>query len=82
MGRVSMGVRSIDLSEGDQVISLGIVEEGMRVLAITSLGYGKQDGCGGLPRTVPRRQGHHGHAFDGEDGPYSRRSIWCARVWI
>ncbi|MDR1570237.1 MAG: DNA gyrase subunit A [Oscillospiraceae bacterium] len=42
MGRASMGVRGIELSPGDAVISLGVVSENAHVLAITSLGYGKR----------------------------------------
>ncbi len=42
MGRVSMGVRSIDLFENDSVISLSVVEEDALVLSITSEGYGKR----------------------------------------
>lgn len=42
MGRASMGVRSIDLTEGDEVISLSKVEEGALVLSITAHGYGKR----------------------------------------
>lgn len=42
MGRASMGVRSIDLSEGDGVIGLSKVEEGALVLGITTAGYGKR----------------------------------------
>lgn len=41
MGRVSMGVRSIDLAENDSVISLSILEKGAHVLSITTEGYGK-----------------------------------------
>jgi len=41
MGRASMGVRGIDLADGDEVISLSVVHEDARVLSITSLGYGK-----------------------------------------
>ena len=42
MGRNSMGVRSIDLAEGDEVISVAKIEEGKKVLAITQNGYGKR----------------------------------------
>ncbi len=42
MGRNSMGVRSIDLAQGDEVIDIARVEEGKHVLAITQNGYGKR----------------------------------------
>ena len=41
MGRASMGVRGIDLGDGDTVISLGVITDSSRVLAITDMGYGK-----------------------------------------
>lgn len=37
-----MGVKSIDLAENDEVISVARVEEGKQVLAITQNGYGKR----------------------------------------
>ena len=42
MGRVSQGVRSIKLEEGDYVIDLAAVEEGGQVLCISENGYGKR----------------------------------------
>ncbi len=42
MGRISMGVRSISLEEGDEVISLAVIEENALVLSITENGYGKR----------------------------------------
>ena len=42
MGRSAMGVRSIDLDEGDEVIDVAFVEEGAQVLSITENGYGKR----------------------------------------
>jgi len=42
MGRNSMGVRSIDLADGDEVISVAKIVEGKKVLAITQNGYGKR----------------------------------------
>ena len=42
MGRSSMGVKSISLAEGDEVIDMAPVEEGAHVLAITQNGYGKR----------------------------------------
>ena len=42
MGRNSMGVKSFDLSENDEVISVARIEEDKQVLAITQKGYGKR----------------------------------------
>ncbi|MDR0897788.1 MAG: DNA gyrase subunit A, partial [Oscillospiraceae bacterium] len=42
MGRASMGVRSIDLADDDEVIDLSTVAEGAHVLSITTEGYGKR----------------------------------------
>ena len=42
MGRVSMGVKSMDLDEGDVVVGLAVYEEGAQVLSITENGYGKR----------------------------------------
>jgi len=55
MGRASMGVKSMKLSEDDIVIDMAPIEEGATVLAITEGGYGK--------RTSPdeyREQGRNG----------------------
>ncbi|MDR2505153.1 MAG: DNA gyrase subunit A [Oscillospiraceae bacterium] len=41
MGRASMGVRGIDLADDDRVITLSVVSPDDKILAITSLGYGK-----------------------------------------
>ena len=42
MGRNAMGVKSIELDDGDAVVAMSIVEEGALVLSITELGYGKR----------------------------------------
>jgi DNA gyrase subunit A len=46
MGRATMGVKAIDLSEGDHVVGMGIYNPGDqvsdRVLTVCELGYGKQ----------------------------------------
>ena len=42
MGRVSMGVKSVDLAEGDEVVGLAVYEEGAHVLSVTENGYGKR----------------------------------------
>ena len=42
MGRNAMGVKSIELDDGDSVVAMSIVEEGALVLSITELGYGKR----------------------------------------
>lgn len=41
-GRGSMGVRSMRLDEGDEIISLASIEEGAQVLVVTENGYGKR----------------------------------------
>ncbi|MDI9520583.1 MAG: DNA gyrase subunit A [Bacillota bacterium] len=41
-GRTSMGVRSMRLDEGDEVISLASIEEGAQVLVVSENGYGKR----------------------------------------
>ncbi len=42
MGRASMGVRSMQLDEGDTVISMAVIEDKAQVLGITANGYGKR----------------------------------------
>jgi DNA gyrase subunit A len=42
MGRASMGVRSMQLDEGDTVISMAVIEDDAQVLGITANGYGKR----------------------------------------
>ena len=41
-GRVTAGVRGIDLEEGDQVTAAEVVLEGAALLTVTERGYGKQ----------------------------------------
>ena len=41
IGRSAMGVKSIELAEGDEVVDMCPVFPGMKVLSITELGYGK-----------------------------------------
>ena len=42
MGRVSMGVKSMDLAQDDEVVGLAVYEEGAHVLSVTENGYGKR----------------------------------------
>ncbi len=43
MGRATLGVKAIDLSEGDHVVGLGVTSEGEpQVLAVCEKGYGKR----------------------------------------
>ncbi len=42
MGRASMGVKCVDLAEGDSVIDAAVLWEGAMVLSITANGYGKR----------------------------------------
>lgn len=46
LGRVSRGVRGIDLKDGDEVVDLEVLpaEEGLHLLTTTTLGYGKRTG--------------------------------------
>ncbi|MDO4548491.1 MAG: DNA gyrase subunit A [Clostridia bacterium] len=41
-GRTSMGVRSIDLAPGDEVVDVSILEEGAQVFSLTEYGFGKR----------------------------------------
>ncbi len=41
IGRAAMGVKSIELNRGDEVVDMCPVFEGMKVLSITENGYGK-----------------------------------------
>jgi DNA gyrase subunit A len=42
MGRTAYGVRGMQLREGDEVVAMGVVEEGCTVLTICERGYGKR----------------------------------------
>jgi DNA gyrase subunit A len=47
MGRSTVGVRAIDLSEGDSVVGMGVTSDGEpRVLAVCEKGYGKRTQLG------------------------------------
>jgi DNA gyrase subunit A len=47
MGRATVGVRAIDLSEGDSVVGLGVTSDGEpQVLAVCEKGYGKRTPLG------------------------------------
>lgn len=61
MGRNSMGVKSFDLAENDEVISVARIEEGKQVLAITQNGYGKRTDVSEFRVQSRGGQGHHGH---------------------
>lgn len=41
MGRDTQGVKSMDLAEGDAVIDMAVVKEGLKVITMTENGYGK-----------------------------------------
>ena len=41
IGRAAMGVKSMELNKGDEVVDMCPVFEGMKVLSITENGYGK-----------------------------------------
>ena len=42
MGRTAMGVKGITLSEGDEVVSMSLCEEGTDVLVVSENGFGKR----------------------------------------
>ena len=42
MGRTAMGVRGINLSAGDSVVGMDIIEEGAYLLVVSENGYGKR----------------------------------------
>ncbi|MEC9489148.1 MAG: DNA gyrase subunit A [Halanaerobium sp.] len=42
MGRTAQGVKSIELDEGDQVIGMGVAQEGNDLLVVSEQGYGKR----------------------------------------
>ena len=42
LGRTARGVKAITLREGDEVVGMGIVEEGKNILTVTETGYGRQ----------------------------------------
>lgn len=54
-GRGSMGVKAINLSEGDELISMDVVREGETLFTITSQGYGKRTDLSEYP--LQRRGG-------------------------
>jgi DNA gyrase subunit A len=58
MGRATVGVKAIDLSEGDEVVGLGITSDGEpQVLAVCEKGYGKRTP---LPEFRPQNRGGKG----------------------
>lgn len=46
MGRVSQGVRAMDLKDGDCLVDMLVVDPGSKVLTVTSNGYGKRSELG------------------------------------
>ena len=42
MGRDAVGVRGMNLSEGDYIVGAGVAEEGTQLLAVTERGFGKR----------------------------------------
>lgn len=41
MGRTARGVKAITLREGDEVVGMGIIEAGKKILTVTETGYGR-----------------------------------------
>ena len=42
MGRVSQGVKGINIGEGERVIGMEIIDDNVEILSITENGYGKR----------------------------------------
>src|SRR5262249_16790402 len=51
MGRATYGVRGMTLDEGDQLVSVDLVEAGASLLAVAEKGYGKRTGMDEYRRT-------------------------------
>ena len=51
MGRATYGVRGMTLDEGDQLVSIDLVEAGASLLAVAEKGYGKRTGMDEYRRT-------------------------------
>jgi DNA gyrase/topoisomerase IV subunit A len=73
-GRATMGVKGIELDEGDRVVGLVVSSpERSRVLAVCERGFGKQTPLGGVPPPEPRRQGRHPDRRERAQRPRRRR---------
>ena len=72
IGRAAMGVRSIDLAEGDQVVDMSLVEEDGDMLAITENGYGKRTSVEEYRVQSRAGKGHQGHESHRKDRPAGR----------
>ncbi len=44
MGRVSQGVKGIEIEETEKIVSMELIDDSMEVLSVTELGYGKRSG--------------------------------------
>jgi DNA gyrase subunit A len=42
MGRVSQGVRGINIGDDEKVIGMEIIDDGVEILSVTEKGYGKR----------------------------------------
>ena len=56
-GRVSMGVRGINLLDGDEVVGMQICTQGDYLLVVSEKRHGQTDADGRVYRTAPWRQG-------------------------
>lgn len=65
-GRGSMGVKAINLSEGDELISMDVVREGETLFTITTQGYGKRTDLSEYP--LQRRGGKGVKNIDARKG--------------
>ena len=50
MGRAAVGVKGIELQEGDEVVSMEVLEEGAAILTVTEKGFGKRTALEEYPR--------------------------------
>ena len=63
MGRSAMGVKSMELDPGDEIVSMSVVHEGTQVLTVSETATASAPPVEEY-RAEPRRQGHQGHAAD------------------
>ncbi|MBR2780018.1 MAG: DNA gyrase subunit A [Eubacteriaceae bacterium] len=71
MGRVSMGVKSIRLSEGDSCVGMDIAAEGKHILTVTENGYGKLTKTSLYPLQGRAGKGVQNYKFNSRTGKVS-----------
>ena len=67
IGRAAMGVKSMELDEGDEVVDMSVVEDGAQVLSITENGYGKRTEIDEYRLQGPRAARASRHEPHGQD---------------